>query len=60
MSVSRAEYLIERLISNSLSGDELAELLSGVNNEEQQQKISDVLETYFNKLLQENEEKNGR
>jgi len=60
MSVSRAEYLIDRLISNSLSGDELAELLSGVSNEEQQQKISDVLETYFNKLLQENEDKNGQ
>jgi len=60
MSVSRAEYLIERLISNTLSGDELAELLSGVSNEEQQQKISDVLEIYFNKLLQENEDKNGQ
>lgn len=59
MSVSRAEYLIDRLISNSLTGDELAELLSGVSNEEQQQKISDVLETYFNKLLQENEQKNN-
>jgi transcriptional regulator CtsR len=60
MSVSRAEYLIERLISNKLSGEELAELLNGVSNEEQQQKISDVLEIYFNKLLEENEEKNGQ
>jgi hypothetical protein len=57
MSVSRAEYLIERLIGNNLSGEELDELLSGVSDVEQQQKISDVLQNYFNKLLQENENK---
>lgn len=60
MSVSRAEYLIDRLISNKLSREELAELLSGVNNEAQQQRISDALEIYFYKLLQENDEKNGQ
>jgi hypothetical protein len=57
MSVSRAEYLIERLIGNNLSGEELDELLCGVSDVEQQQKISDVLQNYFNKLLQENENK---
>jgi hypothetical protein len=57
MSVSRAEYLIERLIGNNLSGEELDELLSGVSDVEQQQKISDVLQNYFNRLLQENENK---
>ncbi|HEV7380467.1 MAG TPA: hypothetical protein VGN64_11765 [Dyadobacter sp.] len=57
MSVTRAEYLIDRLISNNISADELQELLNGVSNEEEQQKISDVLEEYFNRLLEENEEK---
>lgn len=60
MSVTRAEYLIDRLISNNLSADELQELLNGVSNEDEQQKISDVLETYFNRLLQENEEKKAK
>ncbi|REA59052.1 hypothetical protein DSL64_19025 [Dyadobacter luteus] len=57
MSVTRAEYLIDRLISNNLSADELQELLNGVSNEEEQRKISDVLEKYFNRLLQEDEAK---
>lgn len=57
MSVTRAEYLIDRLISNNLSADELQELLNGVSNEDEQQKISDVLEKYFNRLLQEDEQK---
>ncbi len=60
MSVSRAEYLIDRLISNKISREELEELLIGVNHEAQQQEISDALEIYFNKLLQDNEEKNGQ
>lgn len=59
MSGSRAEYLIDRLISNSLSRDELSELLNGVNNDEQQQKISDALEVYFNKLLEEHGDGKG-
>jgi transcriptional regulator CtsR len=57
MSVTRAEYLIDRLISNNLSADELQELLNGVSNEKEQRKISDVLEKYFNRLLQEDEAK---
>jgi hypothetical protein len=57
MSVTRAEYLIDRLISNNLSADELQELLGGVSDEKEQQEISDVLEKYFNRLLQENGEK---
>jgi hypothetical protein len=53
MSLSRAEKLIEKLISNKLSGEELSELLSGITSEEQQQEYSDVLEAYFNQLLKE-------
>ncbi|KQS24844.1 hypothetical protein [Dyadobacter sp. Leaf189] len=53
MSLSRAETLIEKLISNKLSGEELSELLAGITSEEQQQEYSDVLEAYFNQLLKE-------
>ncbi|TLU98751.1 hypothetical protein [Dyadobacter luticola] len=54
MSLSRAEKLINKLISNKLSGDELSELLAGITNEKEQQEYSDALEIYFNKLLKEN------
>ena len=56
MSLSRAEYLINRLIDNKLSGEELSELLDGVGSEQQQQQYSVILENYFNKLVQENEQ----
>lgn len=58
MSLSRAETLINKLISNKLSGEELSELLEGINNAEDQQKYSDALEIYFDFLLKEN--LNGR
>ena len=57
MSLSRAEYLINRLISNNLSGEELSELLAGIASEEHQHSYSDVLESYFYRLVQESEEK---
>lgn len=53
MSVSRAQILIEKLISNRLSADELAELLTGTHDEAVQQAYSDALEVYFNRLLAE-------
>ena len=56
MSLSRAEYLINKLIGNKLSGEELSELLNGVGSEAQQQLYSEVLESYFNQLIKENEE----
>ncbi|TDE12769.1 hypothetical protein [Dyadobacter psychrotolerans] len=59
MSLSRAEYLINRLISNNLSGEELSELLEAVGNEEQQHSYSDVLENYFYRLVQESENDAG-
>jgi hypothetical protein len=59
MAHSRAEKLINKLISNKLSAEELSELLEGITSEGDHQKYSDILETYFNKLLKE-EEKQGK
>lgn len=55
MALSRAEKLINKLISNKLSAEELSELLEGITSEGDQQKYSDILEIYFNKLLKEEE-----
>lgn len=57
MTRSRAENLINKLIANKISGEELGELLEGIKNENEQQKYSDALEIYFGRLLKENEEK---
>ena len=54
MSLSRAEKLIQKLISNKLSGKELSELLEGISSEKEQKGYSDALEVYFNELLKEN------
>ena len=56
MSLSRAEYLIEKLISNKLSGEELSELLDGVSNENDKEHYSGILEIYFNRLVQEKDD----
>lgn len=56
MTTSRAENLINKLIANELSGEELTELLAGINNESEQQKYSDALEIYFDQLLKENDQ----
>ena len=56
MSLSRAEYLIEKLISSKLSGEELSELLDGVNNENDKEHYSGILEIYFNRLVQEEDD----
>lgn len=60
MSLSRAENLINKLISNKLSGEELSEILKGMIHEDERQKYSDVLEKYFERLLEENEVKNRK
>ncbi|WP_353717417.1 hypothetical protein [Dyadobacter sp. 676] len=54
MSFSRAETLINKLISNRISEGELAELLAGITDEEERKKYADALEIYFNRLLNEN------
>ncbi|QRR02149.1 hypothetical protein [Dyadobacter sandarakinus] len=59
MPLSRAETLIHKLISNKLSAEELSELLEGIASGEEQQNYSDVLENYFNRLL-EAHQPNGR
>ena len=55
MSLSRAEDLINKLITNKLSGKELLEIFAGLDNEDERRKYSDALEVYFFSLLQESE-----
>ena len=50
---SRAEYLINKLISNTLTGKELDELLEGLGKDETLQEYSPILENYFNELVEE-------
>lgn len=52
MSNSRAHYLLDRLIKNSLSEDELNELLETVGQEKMTKEYSELLENYFQQLLQ--------
>lgn len=58
MSLSRAENLISKLISNKVTGKELLEIFEGMSDESERQKYSDALEIYFARLLEENEEQN--
>lgn len=58
MEDSRPYYLIDKLISNKLSKDELDELLSKIGEKEMAVEYSVILEGYFNELLNENSKKN--
>lgn len=49
---SRAEYLINKLISNTLSERELDELLEGLGKEDVLNEYSPILERYFNELIE--------
>ena len=51
MSNSRAHYLLDQLIKNSLAEDELNELLATVGNEHMTREYSELLEKYFITLL---------
>ncbi len=53
MQPSRSEILMEKLISNSLSSEELDELLAAMKEQEVQEKISVFLEQYFRHLLEQ-------
>ncbi|MGA0555225.1 FecR family protein [Larkinella sp. VNQ87] len=53
MQRSRAEYLINRLINNTLSENELDELLAGLGQEEVLNQYSPILEQYFNDLIEQ-------
>ena len=56
MERSRPEYLIDKLLSNELSNEELDELLARVGEKEMAPEYSIILEHYFNRLLTENEQ----
>lgn len=54
MKSSRPEYLIDKLIKNKLTQEELKELLSEMGENEMSGEYSAILENYFNQLLVEN------
>lgn len=54
MTSSRPEYLIDKLIKNKLTQEELNELLSEIGENEMSDKYSEILESFFNQLLVEN------
>ncbi len=51
MPQSRARYLMDQLLSNTLSKDEFDELLGSLGQEQMAKDYSDILEQYFNDLL---------
>lgn len=56
MPNERSRYLIERLISNSLSEIELNELIVVIGRNEMAPEYSAILEKYFYGLLTQNQE----
>jgi transmembrane sensor len=61
MPQSRARYLMDQLLSNTLSKDEFDELLGSMGQEQMAKDYSDILEEYFHDLLdQQNSELNDR
>lgn len=54
MSSSRPEYLMDKLIKNTLTKEELEELLAGIGEKEMSSDYSEILERYFKQLLVEN------
>lgn len=53
MEPSRPEYLMDRLLNNRLSGEELEELLAGIGENEMSPEYSFILERFFNGLLED-------
>lgn len=51
MPQSRARYLMDQLLSNTLSKDEFDELLGSLGQDQMAKDYSDLLEEYFNDLL---------
>ncbi len=54
MTSSRPEYLMDKLLKNTLTKDELEELLASIGEKEMSNDYSEVLERYFKQLLVEN------
>jgi hypothetical protein len=55
MSNHGSNYLIEQLLNNKLSEGELDEFLAGLHNEDVKKTYSDVLEAFFNELVNQPE-----
>ncbi|MVM38104.1 hypothetical protein GO730_11775 [Spirosoma sp. HMF3257] len=55
MSGQSTTYLIEQLITSKLSKEEFDEFLASLNNPEDRQAYSEVLEAYFTELLNQHE-----
>lgn len=53
MSEQYATYLLEQLIRNKLSIEELGEFLAGLEDEDSAQTYSDILEAYFQELIRQ-------
>lgn len=53
MDQSRARYLILGLLGNKLSGEELDEVLCGLENQAIADEFSNVLKQYFDRLTSE-------
>lgn len=49
----RSEYLIDKLLKNELSEEELKELIAGLDKEEYRQHYSAILEKYFDWLIEQ-------
>lgn len=52
MEASRSEILVRKLISNSLTAEELDELLAAIQEEEANQDMGQLLEKYFDELVE--------
>lgn len=52
MPASRSEILMQKLISNTLSPEELDELLAAMQEKEVQEEMSAFLERYFGQLVE--------
>ncbi|GAB3169544.1 hypothetical protein [Telluribacter humicola] len=55
MANQRAEYLIEKLLKNELSAQELDEFLAGLRDSDLQTYYSSLLSKYFDSLLEQNQ-----
>lgn len=55
MSRQGVTYLIEQLIRSKLSKEEFDEFLASLNNPEDRQAYSEILEVYFTELLNQHE-----
>ena len=54
----RPKYLVNKLLSNKLSMEELDELLANIGEKEMSMEYSVILEEYFNNILNEYGKKN--